>query len=228
MPEEWFILDSGAGVPAENMAWDEALLLACERLGKPVVRFYGWIEPAATFGYSQHYAEVESWTRLRPLIRRPTGGGLVPHEADWTYSIIFAPSHGWFKLRAQQSYQRLHEWIRDAFVRLRVAAELASEPAKELPGRCFAGPERHDLLWRGAKIAGAAQRRTKQGLLIQGSIQPIPPGVPRKNWQTAMKEVAAERMDVIWRSLPVDASLRENVRELVEQKYSQESFNRRR
>ena len=47
-------------------------------------RFYAWLEPAATFGYFQRFAEVERMTLLRPLLRRPTGGGLVPHAADWT------------------------------------------------------------------------------------------------------------------------------------------------
>ena len=40
-------------------------------------------------------------------------------------------------------------------------------------GPCFAGYEKFDVLWHGKKIAGAAQRRNKLGLLIQGSVQPI-------------------------------------------------------
>ena len=71
----WLLLQSGPCAPAFNMALDEALLEAMPRLQRPVLRLYGWTEPAATFGYFQKYAEVERATKLRPLIRRPTGGG---------------------------------------------------------------------------------------------------------------------------------------------------------
>ena len=70
----WFLLQSGPGTASFNMASDEALLEAMPRLGKPVLRFYGWTEPAASFGYFQKHAEVERTTLLRPLVRRPTGG----------------------------------------------------------------------------------------------------------------------------------------------------------
>jgi lipoate-protein ligase A len=193
-----------------------------------VLRFYGWIEPAATFGYFQKFAEVAAWTRLRPLIRRPTGGGLVPHEADWTYSFAVPPGHWWFKLRAEESYRRLHEWIRDALGRVQVPTELAPCCAKTAPGQCFAGPEKFDLLWRGAKIAGAAQRRTREGLLIQGSVQPLPPGVARAAWQHAMIVAAEERLKVRWQRFKPDATLAARVTELAVAKYAQDSFNRRR
>lgn len=73
----WWWLNSGPGEAAFNMALDEALLESVGKLGAPVLRFYGWTQPAATFGYFQHYAEIERTTLLRPLIRRPTGGGQV-------------------------------------------------------------------------------------------------------------------------------------------------------
>lgn len=85
----WLLLNSGAGSAALNMALDEALLEAMPRLGQPVLRFYSWIEPAASFGYFQKYADVGKATSLRPLVRRPTAGGVVPHDADWTYSLVF-------------------------------------------------------------------------------------------------------------------------------------------
>ena len=89
---QWLLLNSGACLPAYNMALDEALLAHAARLGRPVLRCYGWTEPAATFGYFQKFAEVAQATPLRPLVRRPTGGGIVPHAADWTYSVTFPPA----------------------------------------------------------------------------------------------------------------------------------------
>jgi lipoate-protein ligase A len=154
------------------MAWDEALLDAMPRLARPVLRFYTWSEPAASFGYFQKYAELERLTPLRPLVRRPTGGGLVPHDNDWTYSLVCPTNHAWYNLAAVASYRRVHEWLRDAFALLDEPTELAPQSSKSGPGQCFAGYEQFDLLWRGKKIAGAAQRRRRDGLLIQGSVQP--------------------------------------------------------
>src|SRR5262245_18868683 len=111
----WLLLRSGLGDPAFNMALDEALLDAMPRLEKPVLRFYGWTSPAASFGYFQKYSEVERATALRPLVRRPTGGGIVPHDADWTYSLVFPPDHPWYAFTAVESYQRVHQWIQSEF-----------------------------------------------------------------------------------------------------------------
>jgi lipoate-protein ligase A len=260
--QPWFLLQSGPGSPAFNMALDEALLEAMPRLGRPVLRFYGWTEPAATFGYFQKYADVERATRLRPLIRRPTGGGIVPHDADWTYSFAFPPGHEWHSLKAEESYRRVHEWIQSAFAKLNVTTELAPSHKKSIPsfrssrreealesgsqpstlnpqpgnqslltsaptGQCFVGYEKFDVLWHGRKIAGAAQRRNKLGLLIQGSVQPPPISLARTDWQKAMGDVGRIKFEAEWSDFAPDETLRERAKFLAKQKYSQMEFIRK-
>ena len=195
--EEWLLLRSGPAAAAFNMAVDEALLLHVRDLSKPILRFYGWSEPAASFGYFQHYGEVTKTTALRPLVRRPTGGGIVPHDHDWTYSVVLPPSHFWHGLKAVESYQRVHEWVKSAFVETGVSVELAAEPRREAPGQCFAGAERFDVIVKERKIAGAAQRRTRDGMLIQGSVQP-PAGVTRQIWEDRMCDYAVKNWRVRW------------------------------
>jgi len=179
------ILESGPGNPDWNMAVDEALLLTAASRGLPVLRFYAWTLPAATFGYFQRLAEVQARTHLRPLVRRPTGGGIVPHDRDWTYSLAVPPGHPWHRLRAIESYRAIHEWVIRALAQCSLPAELAPCCRKEAPGACFEGYEKFDVLRLGRKIAGAAQRRNQNGLLIQGSVQP-PPAASRKAWELAM------------------------------------------
>jgi lipoate-protein ligase A len=210
------------------MALDEALLEAMRRLGQPVLRFYGWVEPAATFGYFQKIAEVEQATALRPLIRRPTGGGLVPHDADWTYSLTFPANHEWYGLRAEESYRRVHEWICAAFARMGVSAEVASGCCQAGPGQCFVGHEKFDLLWQGRKIAGAAQRRTRSGLLIQGSVQPPLLALAKVDWQQAMCDVAVQSFGVQWSEFELDMALRERAEALTRGKYAQPAYHRKR
>jgi lipoyl(octanoyl) transferase len=224
----WFLLNSGKCDAAFNMALDEALLESVSRTGKPVLRFYGWTEPAATFGYFQKFSEVERATHLRPLIRRPTGGGIVPHNADWTYSFTAPPNHKWHSLKAEESYRRVHEWIQSAFAKLKIETELAPSHKKSLPGQCFVGHEKFDLLWHGKKIAGAAQRRNKFGLLIQGSVQPPPVSLARKDFEKAMAEVAVENFDLLWDVFTLDEKTLRQAQELSLQKYSQVSYNRKR
>ena len=209
------------------MAWDAALLEAAPQVGAPVLRFYGWTEPAATFGYFQHFADIDRLTTLRPIIRRPTGGGLVPHDRDWTYSLAFPPADPWYALKAVESYRRVHEWVQSAFAVCRVSTELSPSAVKETPGQCFIGAEQFDVLLEAKKIAGAAQRRTRDGLLIQGSIQP-PPGIPRETFERAMLDVARQQWNVGWEELQPDAALLERVANLVEAKFSRREFNARR
>jgi lipoyl(octanoyl) transferase len=224
----FYLLKSGPGHYAFNMALDEALLHAAPRLGQPVLRFYGWTEPAASFGYFQRYAEIEQMTPLRPLVRRPTGGFLVPHDADWTYSLVFPPGDEWYSLTATNSYRRMHEWIRAAFARLDLATELAPACLKTQPGQCFAGREKFDVLWQGQKIAGAAQRRTRDGLLIQGSVQPRRLAQARADWQQAMCDEASSSLGAQWAAFEPDAPLAERTDALARQKYSQTSYNQKR
>ena len=238
----WLLLVSGKCDPAFNMALDEALLEAMPRLQKPVLRFYGWTELAASFGYFQKYADATCATHLRPLIRRPTGGGIVPHDKDWTYSLVFPPRHEWYLLKAQESYRRVHEWVRSAFAALGIKTELAPCRRKleignfdesragrksEIPGQCFVGYEKSDLLWHGKKIAGAAQRRNKLGLLIQGSVRP-PISLKGSEWEKAMFQVAQREFGIQWDELVMGEELNERAGTLTREKFSQNSFNRKR
>jgi lipoate-protein ligase A len=231
----WLLINSGKCDAAFNMALDEALLENILRLGRPVLRFYGWTEPAATFGYFQHFSEVGRATLLRPLIRRPTGGGIVPHDADWTYSVVFPPGHAWHSLKAEESYRGIHDWLRLAFTELKIETELALEKKAEsgkwkteIPSACFTGYEKFDLLWRGKKIAGAAQRRNKLGLLIQGSVQPPPLPLSRPDWEHAMRGVAEKQFSVTWNAFESDARLVATLTNLSQKKFSQSAYNRKR
>jgi hypothetical protein len=166
---------------------------------------------------------VERMTPLRPLVRRPTGGGLVPHDADWTYSLAFPPDADWYALKAVESYRAVHAWIKEAFASIGLASELARQRSVEQLGQCFVGAEQFDVIWQDRKIAGAAQRRTKDGLLIQGSIQP-PAGANRGDWQNAFLKAAGAD----WQPLALDDSFHARVNELSASKYSRDSYNQRR
>ena len=209
------------------MAWDELRLWLARDAGYPLLRFYGWAEPAATFGRFQKFAEVRDWTCIRPLLRRPTGGGLVPHLNDWTYSLVFPFGDAWHGLRARESYLRLHQWVQKALGKMGFAAELAPEQKVVLgkAGRCFAGAEANDLVFSGGKIAGAAQKRDRSGLLIQGSVQPPPKAIARADWENAFLEAAAEMWNVQWHSLPEpSADLLCQAEELAAEKYARREY----
>jgi len=221
------MLNSGKCASAFNMALDEALLESMQRLQKPVLRFYGWMEPAASFGYFQKYADVAATTKLRPLLRRPTGGGIVPHDADWTYSAAFPAGHEWHSLKAAESYRRIHDWLRLGFAELNIETELAPCCQKSLPGQCFVGHEKFELLWQGKKIAGAAQRRNKLGLLIQGSVQPPPLGLKRADFENAMRVVAEKNFGVRWMDYSPDPELSALASNLSREKFSQSSYNQK-
>ncbi len=227
--QTWAVIDFQVGNPAFNMALDEALLEAAVTLGQPIIRFYGWSRPAATFGYFQSYQQVSTWTPLRPLIRRPTGGGLVPHTADWTYSVIIPPGLEWYQCSAVESYQRLHEWVSRALATIGIETKLTPATDPSGPGQCFVGAEKFDLLSGQTKIAGAAQRRNKLGLLIQGSIQPRPNWGDRDAWHHAMMQNGSKQgVSEAFQSFRTPVQILDRANHLTEQKYNQSSYLERR
>ena len=209
------------------MAFDEAMLQECQQLARPVLRFYSWSEGAASFGYSQRYREVAATTALRPLIRRCTGGGLVPHDGDWTYSLAFPPAHERYRLRAEDGYRLLHLAVARAFCELGVEARLAAACDVCGSGQCFVGHERHDVVGPEGKLAGAAQRRTRTGLLIQGSVRP-PNGLQRAAWEDAFRCGLGMRFQDLPERAPELAPLRSLAEQLAREKYSRRSFLERR
>jgi lipoyl(octanoyl) transferase len=153
---------------AMNMAIDEALL---ERCSSPALRFYGWRGPSLSFGYFGKFADVAREAKDRDLVRRWTGGGSVPHGLDLTYSLITPASDPASGKGPPGIYAALHRAIRLALRIDGQETELAAEAAPKISDACFANPVRDDLIFRGRKVAGAAQRRTRGGFLHQGSIQ---------------------------------------------------------
>jgi lipoyl(octanoyl) transferase len=153
---------------ALNMAVDEALL---ETATTPTIRFYGWAEPAVSFGYFGKFYEAAEAGPGRDLVRRWTGGGIVLHGTDLTYSVIVPATNHYLIRSPLDLYADVHAAIRETLLEDGANAVLASIVSPKISDECFANPVRSDILIDGKKVAGAAQRRTRKGLLQQGSIQ---------------------------------------------------------
>jgi lipoate-protein ligase A len=151
---------------ALNMAIDEALLRAAQA---PMLRIYRWARPAVSFGYFGKWAEVQRAWPDRDAVRRWTGGGIVPHGDDITYSLIVPNTHPFARLGPVESYRAIHEVLAAALGN----ASLATRADPKISEACFENAVQDDVVLAGRKIAGAAQRRSKRGLLHQGSIQPV-------------------------------------------------------
>jgi lipoate-protein ligase A len=215
---------------ATNMAIDEALL---ERAVVPTVRFYRWRSPALSFGYFGKLTDVAIHAAERDLVRRWTGGGIVFHGEDLTYSIVIPANDPAFHESSIVIYEKIHRALADALEgigeRAVVAGRvdpggiaLSKDAAFNASGyNCFANPVRADVMMDDRKIAGAAQRRTRRGLLQQGSIQ----GITLSN-DFARKFAQALSANCI--EFKINEEVLRRARELALQKYGTESWLRKR
>src|SRR5947208_16269947 len=76
-----------------------------------------------------------------------------------------------FSLPSKMVYQRVHAALSSALREIGIATVLTEMNEPKLSEDCFANPVVSDVIENGKKIAGAAQRKTRSGLLHQGSIQ---------------------------------------------------------
>jgi lipoate-protein ligase A len=164
----WWCDDPVARTAVEQMALDEAWFRSAPG---PVLRFYRWAGPALTFGYFGRHCDVAPMLAGRDVARRWTGGGIVEHGDDTTYALIIPSTEPASAIRSRAIYERVHEALAAALGTSPGQFDLAPGGASREPqARCFEGPVAGDLIEGRRKIAGAAQRRTHEGLLHQGSV----------------------------------------------------------
>jgi lipoate-protein ligase A len=155
------------------MAVDSALLDSVKRGGPPVLRLYTWSPGCISFGRNQTAAglfdSAAAAARGIDLVRRPTGGLAVLHDREITYAVV-APVHALGGPR--ETYRQIHRALVVALQSLGIDARLAVGGAAQPPtaGPCFRVPAPGEVIARGRKLVGSAQRREAAALLQHGSI----------------------------------------------------------
>jgi lipoate-protein ligase A len=204
-----FFDDAQQNSAALNMAVDEALFVTAT---VPVLRFYQWRRASISFGYFGRYTEVAAEAGDREMVRRWTGGGTVPHGDDLTYSVVVPSSHPFFQRSSIEIYHAIHDAICRALQANGVQAFLAKDADPKISESCFANAVRADVLSGGRKIAGAAHRRSRAGLLHQGSIQ-------RKDLPQRFRAVLAEILCPRFDRMTLSPEIRERAAEIARTKY---------
>ena len=174
------------------MALDETFVRL--RPDEITLRFYHWTDsPAVTFGYAQFIREIRQTLAQHAFTgdycRRPTGGGVVFHTDDLTFSLIFPSAQ-----KPTDIYAQFHTIIQHtlgAQTQRFSAKTPAAHYAPSFQGHanaCFSNPVQNDLLsGSGHKILGGAIRRFGPTILYQGSLQ-----LPRARTEVLYKKALLE------------------------------------
>lgn len=150
-------------------------LISLSESDLPQLRFYQWPKGSITHGYfldPWKYLKRENCKKLL-LARRPTGGGLIFHDFDLSFSLIIPAYHPCFSLNTLENYRRINAFIASAIEKfdsnLKPFFHFKDRISKG-PVFCMSKSTIYDILIDNRKVCGAAQRRSKKGFLHQGSI----------------------------------------------------------
>ncbi len=212
LPKKWRLISDLNAHAFMNMAIDEAIAIAHPE-PKSTIRFYTWKKPAVSIGYFQRIMPVVNWlnnspslnTPLYPLliegkgtidiVRRPTGGGVVLHGTDLTYSVATGLPRGFAPRNDNSScnlipffYRQMGQAMVEGLKLLGINAYLFGEKGRQRTlcsliqrgktslstiqdlSMCAQTPVEFDVLVEGIKVAGCAARRFQETLLLQGYI----------------------------------------------------------
>lgn len=203
------IVDSGRRSSHEQMQIDQAYLLGVDQ---PILRFYDWKGFAVTFGY---FIDPAVWIDTQNLdyARRPSGGGLIFHEHDLSFTVALPVEHPFCALPSLERYQKINSAVLQTCGKLLPGIacllqneEVAPHPHLEL---CMAHPTKYDLLLGGKKVGGASQRKNKKAFIHQCSLFLVPP-----DWQRIEKHLLDRSILSVLQS--VSGSLFSSVKESLE------------
>jgi lipoate---protein ligase len=159
-------LDLTCPTPAENLAWDEALLDLCEEDGTETLRLWESREPFVVVGYGNAIdREVlvdECGQRGVSILRRCSGGGTVvqgPGCLNYSVTLNFADS---IKLQTVTAANRFVMERNRAALQKSLGRKVLIQGHTDLAFADDAG-----ILW---KFSGNAQRRRRRALLFHGTV----------------------------------------------------------
>ena len=170
------IIDFTAEQGWYNMALDYHLFGLCESgCEDAFLRLYAWKPPALSLGYHEPERIVAAGAAREAgidVVRRPTGGRVVLHKNDLTYTVVL-PAGAPRICGAGDAYQRISECLVEGLGVL--GAGLSIERGRtraSLEGArpCFASTSRYEVTHEGRKVVGSAQRVGRRSLLQHGSI----------------------------------------------------------
>lgn len=172
---KWKILDTGFSSAEKNMAIDASLL---NEASQPTIHLYDWEKRAATCGYFSKPERIldlgAAAEKGVQLARRPTGGGVLFHFTDLAFSVVIPSNHSMYSTNTLRNYATINSIVEQAVFAMLGSKLLLLEEEESMDSPashfCMGKPTRYDVMLQGKKVAGAAQRRTKTGLLHQGSI----------------------------------------------------------
>lgn len=155
------LLDLTLPTPAENLACDEAVLDECEARGGAALRFWESPVPFVVVGYANAVASEVNLLACDaaqvPVLRRCSGGGtVVQGPGCWNYALVLEIASE----AALATVSGANQFI------LRRNAATLSALLPEAVALC--GDT--DLVWRGRKFSGNAQRRRRTHLLFHGTV----------------------------------------------------------
>jgi lipoyl(octanoyl) transferase len=176
---KWRIIPSRFNDPYTNMAIDEAIAREQSVAEQPpTLRFYGWSPSSFSLGYFQDAYKVLNISRCEnekiPFVRRFTGGEVIFHDQELTYSLSFPETAFGTLNSVKESFKINSSFILEAYRKLGLDAGFVSSGSKgardPAGALCFESCEEYDIMVQRKKLGGSAQRRIKNIIFQHGSI----------------------------------------------------------
>ncbi len=195
--ESWELIDSGVCSAKENMDRDAELLASLKTHPRHILRFYEWKSPSLTYGHFVNPEDLLHLTEAEQLgvdiARRPTGGGVISHFTDFTFSILVPKDSLFYTSDTLKNYcfinRRIVKALQSVSEETLELLETSEEGGDSLDRFCMAKPTVLDVMCGSSKVSGGAQRRTRYGFLHQGTISLTPP-----NWDWLFRMIKSKEV----------------------------------
>lgn len=177
--KEFKLIRSKASSARNNMALDENIYYQYLKDGVGVLRLYRWEKPSFTYGFSQDPVNQIDLALCAEngvqIAKRITGGGILFHHDEITYSFVCNKSDIKEPESVFVSYRNICAFLLKFYQSLGLkplfALESENFKIRSLPSQfCSAAYEKYDILLRAKKIGGNAQKRNRQAIFQHGSI----------------------------------------------------------